>query len=84
MIITKVAPISGFIGAIIALVVNAHFINTGKKAEVRQHADQLKKSGQKSHFGVVCLVKNSKFNAKENFAFDLLLIMIYNLKFLTL
>ncbi len=31
MIITKVAPISGFIGAIIALVVNINFTNIGKK-----------------------------------------------------
>lgn len=31
MIITKVAPILGFIGVIIALVVNINFTNIGKK-----------------------------------------------------
>ena len=31
VILTKVAPISGFIGAIIALVVNTYFTNKSKK-----------------------------------------------------
>ncbi|MDR4903075.1 hypothetical protein RGW67_19265 [Bacillus mycoides] len=39
MIITKVAPISGFIGAIIALVVNTYFTNKGKKAGVRPYIE---------------------------------------------
>ncbi|EJS58178.1 hypothetical protein ICG_01917 [Bacillus cereus BAG1X1-3] len=39
VIITKVAPISGFIGAIIALVVNTYFTNKGKKAGVRPYIE---------------------------------------------
>ncbi|MED1511898.1 MULTISPECIES: hypothetical protein [Bacillus] len=50
MIITKVVPIIGFIGVIIALVVNTYFTNKGKKAGVRPHAHQLKKSEQKKSF----------------------------------
>ncbi|MEN3132062.1 hypothetical protein [Bacillus albus] len=39
VILTKVAPISGFIGAIIALVVNTYFTNKSKKAGVRPYIE---------------------------------------------
>ncbi|AVP48419.1 hypothetical protein [Bacillus cereus] len=43
-LITKVAPISGFIGAIIVLVVNTYFTNKGKKAGVRSYVEVVRAS----------------------------------------